>query len=56
MNRLHDTVNVRGRVTGKYVDEAGSLLAEVDIWIENDRDGVATPGTALVELPSRSTR
>lgn len=53
MNRLHDTVHVRGRVIGKHIDETGSHFVEVDIWIENDREGVATPGTALVKLPAR---
>ncbi|MCU1447960.1 MAG: hypothetical protein JWP02_130 [Acidimicrobiales bacterium] len=53
MNRLRDTVHVRGKVAGKHVDETGSHCVEMDIWIENDRDGVATPGTALVKLPTR---
>jgi acyl dehydratase len=55
MNRLRDTVHARGKVTGKHVDETGSHFVEVDIWLENDRDGVATPGTAVVKLPTRAT-
>jgi len=28
---------------------------DLDVWIENPRDGVATPGRATIYLPSRTT-
>ncbi len=49
---LGDTIAVRGRVTRRWRDgERGAV--DLDVWIENPRDGVATPGRATVWLPSR---
>jgi acyl dehydratase len=53
MNMQGDNVRVRGEVTGKRVDAAGRHVIEMKVWLENDRVGVATPGTALVLLPVR---
>lgn len=50
---LGDTIAVKGRVTRKWRDDAHAAV-ELDVWIENPRDGVATPGSATVHLPSRS--
>jgi acyl dehydratase len=47
---LGDTITVRGRVTGRRRDgERGAV--DLDVWIENPRDGVATPGRATVCRP-----
>lgn len=52
MNCPGDTMSVRGRVTRKYLaDDEG--LADLDIWVENDRVGVTVPGKATVCLPRR---
>lgn len=53
MRRSHylgDTIAVRGRVTARRA-EAGREVAELEVWVENARDGVATPGRATVWLP-----
>lgn len=53
MRRQHrpgDTMVCRGRVVGKEErDGAGCVYLEV--WAENSREGVATPGEATVVLP-----
>jgi acyl dehydratase len=51
-HRLGDTISVRGRVTGRRPDGAREAV-DLDVWIENPRDGVATPGQATVHLPPR---
>jgi acyl dehydratase len=49
---LGDTITVRGRVTRRWRDgEHGAV--DLEVWIENPRDGVATPGRATVWLPAR---
>ena len=53
MNRPGDTMKVRGRVTRKYVADDGAHCVDIDLWIENDREGVTTPATATVMLPVR---
>ena len=52
MNLLGDTMTVRGKVTGKYVQN-GDHYVEADVWCETDREGVTTPCKATVILPSR---
>lgn len=49
---LGDTIAVRGRVTRRWEDGARGAV-DLDVWIENPRDGVATPGRATVYLPRR---
>jgi acyl dehydratase len=51
-NALGDTLKVSGKVTAKRI-EGGENLVECDVWLENNRDGISVPGTALVRLPSR---
>jgi hypothetical protein len=51
MNRPGDTLRLRGRVTRKYRGEDGAHLVDIDLWIENDREGIATPADATVTLP-----
>jgi acyl dehydratase len=53
MNRPGDTMRVRGRVTAKRVAEDGEHEVDLDVWIENDREGITTPATATVLLPVR---
>jgi acyl dehydratase len=56
MRRPHlrgDTIAVRGRVSRKWRDGVSGAV-ELDVWIENPRDGVATPGRATVYLPFRA--
>ena len=50
--RPGDTMVCRGRVTGKY-EEAGTGCVDLEVWAENEREGVTTPGTATVVLPKR---
>jgi acyl dehydratase len=54
MRRQHrpgDLVIARGRVVSK--DESASSVA-LEVWLENEREGIATPGEATVVLPRRS--
>jgi len=50
--RPGDTMVCKGRVTAKR-EEAGECLVDLDVWLENEREGVTTPGTATVVLPKR---
>jgi hypothetical protein len=43
----------KGRVVSKGVDNDGTVV-ELEVWAENEREGVTTPGTATVVLPRRS--
>ena len=52
MNMPDDTIQVRGTIVGKQVTEDGNAV-EIDLWIENDREGKATPATGTVFLPNR---
>lgn len=54
-NVVGDTTFVKGRVTRKYVED-GTHLVEIDLWGENQRAEVTTPGRAVVMLPSRNIR
>jgi acyl dehydratase len=51
--RIGDTIVCRGKVTAKY-EENGDACVELDVWAENEREGVTTPGHAVVVLPRRS--
>ena len=55
MRRQHrpgDTMLCRGRVTAKG-ERDGALWVNLEVWTENEREGVATPGEATVILPKR---
>ncbi|MDO9460659.1 MAG: hypothetical protein Q7N95_11160 [Alphaproteobacteria bacterium] len=52
-NALGDTIKVAGKVTGKRVED-GEHLVDCDVWVENNRDGVSVPGTAVIRLPSKA--
>jgi hypothetical protein len=49
-------MKVRGKVGRKYVTGDGAHCIDVELWIENDREGVTTPATASVMLPLRARR
>lgn len=50
--RPGDTMVCKGRVTRKYEAE-GACCVEFAVWLENEREGVTTPGSATVILPRR---
>ena len=50
MNMLYDTMTMKGKVTRKYVQGAEHLV-DLDVWIENDKQGVTTPAACTVILP-----
>ncbi len=55
MRRQHrqgDTMVCRGKVTGKEETDGGALVF-LDVWAENEREGIATPGEATIVLPRR---
>ena len=53
MNRPGDTIRARGKVTRKYLEDDGTGLLDLDVWLENSREGTTTPGKATVMLPQR---
>ena len=48
-----DTLTCKGKVTNKYIKD-GEHLVEVEIWTENGKGEITTPGTATIRFPSRS--
>ncbi len=55
MRKMHfpgDTMTMKGKVVRKW-EEGGEALVECEVWAENEREGVATPGKAVVRLPRR---
>jgi hypothetical protein len=40
-------------VSEKY-ERDGQGWVELEVWAENERDGVTTPGQAVVSLPRRA--
>ena len=52
MNMNGDTMQVRGKVIGKRKVPDGPSEVDLEIWIENDREGITTPGGAIVQLPA----
>lgn len=51
--RPGDTMVCKGKVVSKGErDDEGWV--ELEVWAENEREGVTTPGTATVVLPRRS--
>ena len=51
-NTMGDTTWCKGRVTSKYVKD-GHALVDLEVWCENQRGEVTTPGLATVILPSK---
>jgi len=50
--RPGDTMVCKGRVTGRRRED-GEGIVELAVWAENEREGVTTPGEAVVALPLR---
>jgi len=53
INIVGDTTWIKGRVSGKYVDEPGQHLVEIECWGENQDGRITMPGRAAVVLPSK---
>ena len=54
MNIPDDEIHARAKVVGKSdLDDAHGVV-DLEVWLENDRLGVTTPGWATVRLPKRS--
>ncbi len=51
-NTMGDSTWCKGKVSRKYVKD-GHALVDLEIWGENQRGEVTTPGVATVILPSR---
>jgi acyl dehydratase len=52
-NFVGDTHWMRGRVTRRYLAEGDRPAVDLDLWGENQRGEVTTPGHATILLPSR---
>jgi hypothetical protein len=52
MNRPGDTMRMGGRVKRAWQEDDHGLV-ECELWAANDREGVTTPGIAIVRLPRR---
>ncbi len=52
-HRLGDVMVCRARVTGKRMQKEACI--DLEVWAENEREGVATPGEASVILPQKQT-
>lgn len=52
-NYFGDTITFKGKVTKKYVNN-GEHCVDADIWCENQRDGITTPCSCTVMLPSKT--
>ena len=53
MDVVHSTLTARGKVAKKYQEDAKNLV-DLEVWVENDKGEVTTPGRAVMALPSRS--
>ena len=52
-NYVGDTQWMRGRVTQHYLADGDRPAIDLDVWAENQRGEVTTPGHATILLPSR---
>jgi len=52
MNRPNNSIRVKGKVADRKVTPDGNEV-HIELWIENDEEGVATPASGVVFLPSR---
>jgi acyl dehydratase len=51
--RPGDTMVCKGKVVSRY-ERAADGCVDLEVWLENEREGVTTPGTATVILPHKS--
>ena len=52
--RPGDTMVCSGKVVAKE-ERDGVRCVDLEVWAENEREGITTPGTATVILPRRAT-
>jgi hypothetical protein len=52
-NYVGDTHWMRGRIVRKYLADGDRPAVDLDVWGENQRGEITTPGHASVLLPSR---
>jgi hypothetical protein len=52
-NYVGDTQWLRGRVTRHYLAEGDRPAVDLDVWADNQRGELTTPGHATILLPSR---
>ncbi len=52
--RPGDAMVCKGKVVAKY-ERDGEGWVELEVWAENAREGVTTPGTAAVVLPRQTS-
>jgi hypothetical protein len=53
MDHINKDVTAKAVVTAKKTDN-GANLVELDVWTEDPDGQKTTPGTAIVELPSKN--
>jgi hypothetical protein len=53
MNMNGDTMRLRGKVAGKREVPGADNEVDIELWVENDREGITTPASATVTLPGR---
>ena len=54
MSLAGDTMTFKGKVTGKRVEDSQHLI-ELEVWGENQREGVSIPCRGEVLLPSKGS-
>jgi hypothetical protein len=54
-NTMGDSTWCKGKISKKYVKD-GFALVDLEIWGENQRGELTTPGLATVMLPSRDVK
>ena len=52
MDHINKDVTAKGTVTAKKNDN-GANIVELEVWTEDPDGQKTTPGTAIVELPSK---
>jgi hypothetical protein len=52
-NFVGDTQWLHGTVTRKYIADGTKPAVDIDVWAQNQRGEVTTPGHATIILPSR---
>ncbi|MBI4304367.1 MAG: acyl dehydratase, partial [Chloroflexi bacterium] len=48
-----DTITCKGKVVKKYIENGEGCL-KCEIWVENSKGQVTTPGTGIVVLPRKT--
>jgi acyl dehydratase len=53
MNTFGDTVRSGGQIRDRRIDSEGRRIADLDLWLDNDRVGKTTVASAVVVFPAR---